>query len=215
LAQLPLPPWRRLTDVLAPQALRTLLDWTLANEAAFKPSRVTGGGYAPDIRVSDRVKNVGPMRALLEPHLRGLWPEIAAAAGSKPFEPDHVELEIAAHGDGAFFRPHHDLPVGAERRPKKEGALPGDRVVSAVFYYHCEPRGFSGGALRLYRFGARTGEDAREGEFVDIEPIANSLVAFPSWAVHEVRPVSCPSGRFEDRRFAVNIWFRREIAVDK
>jgi hypothetical protein len=216
MAQLPLPPWRRLTDALAPEVLQSLLHWTLANEAAFTPSKVAGGGYAPDIRVSDRVKEIGPMRPLLEPHLRALWPEIAAAAGSKPFEPDVVELEIAAHGDGAFFRPHHDLPVGAERHAaKKEGALPGDRVVSAVLYYHRVPQRFSGGALRLYRFGARTGDDAPEGAFVDVEPLANSLVAFPSWAVHEVRPVSCPSGRFEDRRFAVNIWFRREIAVDR
>jgi predicted 2-oxoglutarate/Fe(II)-dependent dioxygenase YbiX len=214
-AQLPLPPWRRLTDALAPDVAETLLDWTLANQAAFKPSKVVGAGYAPHIRVSDRIKDVGPMRALLEPHLRALWPEIAAGAGTKPFEPDFVEFEIAAHGDGAFFRPHHDLPVGAERQVRREGALPGDRVVSAVLYYHRPPQLFSGGALRLYRFGARTGDDALEGDFVDIAPLANSLVAFPSWAVHEVRPVSCPSGRFEDRRFAVNVWFRREIAVEK
>ncbi|HEY0011872.1 MAG TPA: 2OG-Fe(II) oxygenase [Allosphingosinicella sp.] len=215
MATLPFPPWRRLTDVLAPDILGALLDWTLANESAFKPSRVIGGGYAPDIRISDRVKEIGPMRPLLEPHLRALWPDIAAAAGSKPFEPEFVELEIAAHGEGAFFRPHSDIPVGAERQVRKDGALPGDRVVSAVLYYHRTPQGFSGGALRLYRFGARTGDDAREGEFVDVEPVCNSLVAFPSWAVHEVRPVACPSGRFEDRRFAVNIWFRREIAVDR
>lgn len=215
MASLPFPPWRRIADVLAPDDLAILLDWTLSNEAAFKPSKVIGSGYAPDIRISDRVKEVGPMRPLLEPRLRALWPDIAAAAGSTPFEPAEIELEIAAHGDGAFFRAHADLPVGAERKPRAEGAPGHDRAVSAVLYYRREPQGFSGGALRLYRFGARTGAEAREGEYVDIEPMANSLVAFPSWAMHEVRPVSCPSGRFEDRRFAVNIWFRRNLAADK
>jgi Rps23 Pro-64 3,4-dihydroxylase Tpa1-like proline 4-hydroxylase len=28
--------------------------------------------------------------------------------------------------------------------------------------------------------------------------------------MHEVRPVACPSGRFEDHRFAVNCWLCRE-----
>jgi Rps23 Pro-64 3,4-dihydroxylase Tpa1-like proline 4-hydroxylase len=202
-------------DVLASDVVGALLDWTLANESAFAPSSVIGGGYAPDIRVSDRAQEIGPMRPLLEPHLMALWPQIAAAAGSKPFAPDFVELEIAAHGDGAFFRAHSDVPVGPERGLGKATALPGDRIVSAVLYYHRSPRGFSGGALRLYRFGARTGDEARDGDFVDVAPRSNSLVVFPSWVLHEVRPVSCPSGRFEDRRFAVNLWFRREIAVDR
>jgi SM-20-related protein len=32
---------------------------------------------------------------------------------------------------------------------------------------------------------------------------------FPSWVLHEVRPVSCPSKRFVDSRFAINCWLWR------
>ena len=72
------------------------------------------------------------------------------------------------------------------------------RVLSGVYYYNAEPKAFSGGALRLYAIG-----DADKAPYVDIEPAGNSLLVFPSWAPHEVMPVSCPSKRFADSRFTV------------
>jgi Rps23 Pro-64 3,4-dihydroxylase Tpa1-like proline 4-hydroxylase len=33
--------------------------------------------------------------------------------------------------------------------------------------------------------------------------------SFPSWAPHEVMPISCPSKRFTDSRFAINYWVYR------
>ena len=91
--------------------------------------------------------------------------------------------------------------------------VPGkDRIISAVYYFHCMPKGFSGGDLRLYRLGADPlGEGKEPGNHVDIEPVRNSMVAFPSWIMHEVRPVSCPSGDFRDYRFAVNCWDCRPL----
>lgn len=65
------------------------------------------------------------------------------------------------------------------------------------------PRGFAGGELRLHPFSP---DGARD--WLDIEPEHNALLAFPSWAPHEVRPVNCPSRRFEESRFAVKVWFR-------
>ena len=76
---------------------------------------------------------------------------------------------------------------------------------SAVYYFHRSPKSFSGGALRLYSFEA----SEERGTFVDIEPTNDTLVFFPSWFPHEVRPVVCPSGRFEDSRFAINCWVHR------
>jgi SM-20-related protein len=55
--------------------------------------------------------------------------------------------------------------------------------------------------LRLYAIGDPAGQT-----FIDIEPVHNSLLVFPSWAPHEVMPVSCPSQRFMDSRFAINCW---------
>ena len=86
-----------------------------------------------------------------------------------------------------------------ENRPKNIRAL------SGVYYLHRAPKGFSGGALRFYAIG-----DANR--FVDVEPVHNSLLVFPSWAPHEVMPISCPTGAFMDSRFAVNCWLHRRSA---
>ena len=206
MATAPMPLWHQFQDVLPAAELDALLDWTLAHRAGFRTSTLAGGVVDPLKRVSDRLRALGPMRPMLEARLGAMLPDIFARTGTRPFEPEHVELEIAAHGDGAFYKKHSDLPVGPGRVPLGGDASGRqDRLVSAVLYYFREPKGFSGGALRLFRFGGD------EADHVDIEPARNSLVVFPSWAPHEVRSVSCPSGRFEDRRFAVNIWFCRAL----
>jgi SM-20-related protein len=76
------------------------------------------------------------------------------------------------------------------------------RVVSAVYYFHRLPKSFSGGALRVYPLAGRE----KSNTFVEIEPVNDTLVFFPWWFPHEVLPVVCPSGQFEDSRFAVNCW---------
>ena len=99
--------------------------------------------------------------------------------------------------DGAFFCRHIDTRVHLD--PKNHS---NPRILSGVYYFHTEPRGFTGGALRLYP--AVSTERHR-----DIEPQANMLLVFPSWAPHEVLPVQCPSGTLEDSRLAINCWIRR------
>jgi Rps23 Pro-64 3,4-dihydroxylase Tpa1-like proline 4-hydroxylase len=102
-----------------------------------------------------------------------------------------------AHGDGAFFTRHFDTIRANDSDQKRI------RVLSGVYYFNAEPKAFTGGALRLHAIGGKEGEN-----FVDIEPARNSLVVFLSWAPHEVLPVSCPSKRFIDSRFAINYWVR-------
>ena len=84
-----------------------------------------------------------------------------------------------------------------------------DRALTGVFYFHRQPKGFSGGELRLYAIG-RAEDDRR---YVDLTPGSDTLLLFPSWAPHEVRPVSCPSGAFLDSRFAINCWYRHRRRV--
>lgn len=207
-AKLPLPPHHQYRDLLTSDEHAALLDWTLANRDRFTVSSLAGGVVDPAQRISERLRALGPMRPMLEARLRPLFPDILRRTGSRPFEPEHIELEIAAHGDGAFYTRHSDIPYGEGRRPLGGDASgTQDRLVSAVYYYHREPKGFSGGALRLFRFGG--GDE--EGDWVDVEPVRNSLLVFPSWAPHEVRKVGCRSGRFEDHRFAVNAWFCRTL----
>ena len=203
----PMPPFHLYRSFLGMGEREAVLDWTLSNRERFEPSKLGSGALDPARRRSLSLRDLGPLAPVLEARLRDLAGDIFERIGTRPFPVDYVEQVLIAYGDGAFFAAHTDMPVGPGRKP-----LGGDRtgrherLLSAVYYFHGEPKGYSGGALRLHRFGSRGGDQ----DFVDVEPVQNGLLVFPAWARHEVRPVSCPSGRFEDHRFAVNCWLCRQ-----
>jgi Rps23 Pro-64 3,4-dihydroxylase Tpa1-like proline 4-hydroxylase len=204
----PFPPYRLYDQFLNDEERVALLDWTLSKEDSFQDSRLVGGTLDLDRRKSKVSRDLGPLQKMIETRVREVSPEIFSALGVRPFGIELVELELAAHLDGAHFAPHTDIPVGPGRQPLGgDGSGRFERLVSCVYYFHKEPKRFSGGELRLHRFGSTEEED-----MTDISPQQNMLVAFPSWVIHEVKKVSCPSGRFENARFAVNCWICRGSA---
>src|SRR5439155_26175071 len=109
------------------------------------------------------------------------------------------EFAICAYGEGGHFAGHIDTNEVTDRV----------RVVSCVYYFAATPRRFSGGELRLYGFPALSGKNAPDLRFVDISPETDTLVAFPSWIVHQVLPVRVPSAGWRERRVAINCWLHR------
>lgn len=208
----PLPPHGQFRDFLSPELHRALLDWVSDRQGDFKAATVTkskdghGDRLDPEVRVALKLGDLGPLKEPLSDRLLAALPSVMKAVGSRGDPPRSLELELTAYGDGAHFKPHLDIPIGENRKPL--GARKGeDRVISAVYYFHNRPKGFSGGNLRLFRFGS----DPADGDAVSIEPIDNSLVVFPSWAQHQVERVSCVSGAFTDYRYALNCWFCRPL----
>ncbi len=200
----PLPPHRLVRDFLPQEMAEALLNWAIENEARFEPTKV-GNGEAErqdsQLRVSVSIRRFGDLKQELRRRFLEIAPSLISNLRLNPLEIVNSELELVAHRDGAFYGRHIDT---------RTGACKGDtdfRFLSAVYYIHQRPKPFSGGALRLHRFGAAGGD----GDFLDIEPEHNLLAAFPSWAAHEVRPISCPSGEFAHSRFAVNIWLRAPL----
>jgi SM-20-related protein len=183
---------------LDPVTHACLLAWAIENEANFETSSVDDGKYDSSLRTSLRVSDFGPLKATLRQRLLDFFPTMMGDLRMTPFEPSTVELELVANNDGAFFKRHIDTFMGDER-------MASDRLLSAVYYFHAEPKAFSGGALRLYSFGTKE----EEGNFAEVPPEQNTLLTFPSWALHEVLPVNCPSKRFSDSRFNVNCWVLR------
>jgi SM-20-related protein len=198
----PMPPCGVINDFLPLELHDQLLEWTIAQEPAFNPAGVYYGeggrehAVDPDSRVGLKRFGIGPFEPLIGERLLDRLDEIMAAAGYRGPEPRSIEFEITASGDGAYFGPHLDIALGAGRRTigRNRGE---DRMISTVYYFHRLPKAFSGGALRLYRFGVDE-EDVGEGDSIAFEPARNSLVAFPSFARHSVEPVRCPSGEFAD-----------------
>lgn len=204
----PLPPAAVIDNFLDPATRRALFDFALSREAQFHSAEVVVGGVDqvdPTRRINRRIRKLGSLEAELTAHLLRALPSIQSAIGGRAMDDPALELEVTAYGDGAFFIPHLDIPVGAGRQPLSAYDNQ-DRVISAVYYFHRMPKPFEGGDLRLYRFGTDP-DRAGPGDVRDIEPVDNRLVAFPSWALHEVRPVRSASDRFADSRFALNCWY--------
>lgn len=189
-------PYRRHADWLDEATVDALLAYAADNQAQFKPSKIRGrdrmGAVNPERRLSSKLIDLGPFQPLLRERALGALAETCAALGTPSFDPQQVEVELVAHGDGAHFVRHRDTYA-----PPLEGP---PRRVTMVCYLHRRPKAFSGGALRYYPLVGKN--------FIDIEPACGEMVAFPSWAWHSVERVSVPGDAFADRRFAVNMWIK-------
>lgn len=181
---------------------RRLLAHAVANEAAFGPSQVTSPEERRALDVDSRrswsfAGPLGPLGEEFEQRLRGQCAELFARLGMVAPPDPILDLGLAAHRDGDYFRSHVD--VFAE---EKRAFATYDRMVSAVYYVCREPRGFTGGELALHPlFGGGTSEV--------VAAVNDRLVVFPSYAPHEVLPVSLPGDSFAAARFALNCWIGR------
>lgn len=189
-------------DFLASAELHALLAYALASESAFQPTIVIDktGNSGPNQK--ERLSlhcstGLGQLETPFRKALERRFSELCSGTGTPPFPIVDYELELAAHNDGAFYKPHIDTIT--DRQVDIADSL---RTLTTVFYFHRDPKAFSGGELAIYPF-------ASVEPFTRIEPRQNRLVAFSSIVLHEVLPISCPSRAFADSRFAVNAWLRR------
>ncbi len=187
-------PFQRIEGWLDDAEADALLDFALRSEDRLEASRVVYNGaptHNPNLRSSLRTRDLGAFSDRLTALALEAAPPLTAALGMQPFTPEKVEIELVAHGDGAFFSRHIDTFV-------MRNQLPTTRVVTMVLYLNRRPRAYSGGALRLYAIGG--------DRYVDLAADHNVLAAFPAFAPHSVERIDCPGDAFCDRRFAVNMW---------
>ena len=188
-------PHRILPDWLGETQAARLLAYSLTAEEHFTPTRLNdhGAGRLNEVvRQSSVLKDLGAFAGSLRRKALALQDGLETAFDMQHTSANSTQIEMVAHGDGAFYRPHTDTYTGDEYTPG------GRRRLTMVYYLHRRPRRFTGGRLRLFD---RAGEES-----IEIEPTHDSLLVFPSSARHEVETISCPGGAFADSRFAVNIW---------
>jgi SM-20-related protein len=189
------PPHRIFSRWLGEKQAARLLAYSLAAETRFTPTKLNDHGMgrlAPVVRQSRVLKDLGVFANPLRRRALALQAGLETAFGLSHTPANSTQMEMVAHGDGAFYRPHTDTYAGDEYTPG------GRRRMTMVYYLHRRPCRFTGGRLRLFDLG---GEQS-----IEIEPTHDSLLVFPSSACHEVETISCPDGAFADGRFAVNIW---------
>lgn len=188
-------PHRIFPDWLGETQAARLLAYSLAAEARFTPTRLDDHGTGrldTVVRQSLVLKDLGTFAGPLSRKALALQDGLETEFDMPHTPANSTQIEMVAHGDGAFYRPHTDTYSGDEYTPG------GRRRLTMVYYLHRRPRHFTGGRLRLFDRGG--------GQSIEIEPTHDSLLVFPSSARHEVETISCPGGAFADGRFAVNIW---------
>jgi SM-20-related protein len=201
------PVYGRVANWLGPRMLARLLDFVQIQRDSFVQTTIGHKEAARidlKIRRSSRAKSLGDLKEELRTRVRAILPVMLERLGTGSFEPSRLDLEMVAHGDGAFYAEHRDTIIEGEDCIEGQ-KLVARRIISAVYYFHYLPKSFSGGVLRIYPLAG----SKKSNELIEIEPVNDTLVFFPSWFPHEVLPVSCPSGRFEDSRFAINFWIHR------
>jgi SM-20-related protein len=183
-----------LEDFLPEPAWQVLLQRVLAIEAQFQPAATH------DRRADYRQSLVlNPPPALVAPvveRVRRVMPQVLPALRVPPITVGVVEAQVTASIDGSFFGVHTDADY--DKVPK--------RYLTYVYYFNRQPKGFSGGELRVYDDMLRNGKLARAETFSIVEPRHNRIVFFWARAMHEVVRVGVPSRAFADARFTVNGW---------
>ncbi len=191
------PPYALIPDFLTDAELAQILAFTLAHAEGFQ----SAGAYEPSqtrlrsARLLDGPFN-GPLAALVMPKLQALMPQLWPQLRIDPIPLNSLECQITAHGDGDFFATHTDngAPDISYRR------------ISYVYYFHRDPKQFSGGHLCLYNTLIQDGRGKCGQLAANIDPPRNGLMIFPTFIHHSVTPIQCASAALTDQRLTLNGW---------
>jgi len=192
-------------EFLTLSELNTLRQYILDQEKRFEISEVlspgvTGGAVDYDQRRSRVLMDLGGHeRMIVDRLLMTCLPRVLQKWGRDPFPITRIESQTTASNHGDFFCCHSDN--GAE--------VVATREITFVYFFHREPKQFSGGDLRIYDSRRENNNYVPTANYRTLVPEQNQLVLFASGLSHEITPVDCPSGQFADSRFTVNGWIHK------
>jgi hypothetical protein len=136
---------------LPPALLGALLEHALAQAGHIQPAVVNEDGVTLVDRAT-RAAEFCPagLGELREPFLALVLAKLdamLAALGIARFAVADIEAELVAHNDGAFFSRHIDTRLDYAAAGKDF-----HRMISLVYYFHRDPKGFTGGELGCTRW---------------------------------------------------------------
>lgn len=182
-----------------------MLAYALQQEGKFDAGTVVTGDMnaRQNLAILDFAQ--APHSRLLSNRLLTWLPMMLQKLMLPPFPVQQVESQLTASNDGHYYRAHLDADASADIQ----------RALTCVYYFSRQPAQFSGGALRIYDTLLANGRSQQADSYQQIEPVSNRMVVFPSNSYHELRPIRCPSRKFEDSRFAITSWVWRQDQPDE
>jgi SM-20-related protein len=189
----------QIENFFPPEFQHQLLNYAITSRADYADTGpATNNEFYQDHRNSLVIYYPRYTEMFLE-RLRQVMPRVMEHLDLSPFAVARIETQLTAHNDQNYYKIHNDnsSPDTAARR------------LTYVYYFHQEPKAFSGGELAIYDTEMREGRATAGTNFQVVEPKNNSIVFFPSYYMHEVQAVHCPSRAFADSRFTLNGWIRQ------
>ena len=189
-------PYALIDDFLSTSQLNDLLRYSISKQSEFIPT--TNSASDPNYRRSFYLTHFPEFSELMIKLVRKITPQIITHLAINNFVIGQVESQMTAHNHGNYYKIHNDSgsPDSASR------------VLTYVYYYNREPKAFTGGELVIYDSKIENGYSVGAKSHKIIQPTNNTIVFFPSYCMHEVLPVSCPTEYFADSRFTINGWVR-------
>jgi SM-20-related protein len=187
----------QLEHFLTPAEHSRLLEYVFSHQADFVSTKTATG--ADNYRQSVVLYNFPEFAELIHQRIRAILPDVLDKLRLPPFAIGQIEAQLTGHNDGNFYKVHNDN--GSPDTATRE--------LTYVYYFHREPKAFSGGELVIYDSKIQNAYYVQAETYRTVEPINNSIVFFLSRYMHEVLPIRCPSRDFSDSRFTINGWVRR------
>lgn len=191
----------QIDNFLSPEEHQALLDYAIKQEGNYQlTGPATNTPDYPEHRDSLVLYYSPEFADMILNRVRAVFWKALEKLEIPPFPITHIDAQLTAHNHGHYFRLHNDN--GSERDET--------RMLTYVYYFHREPKAFTGGELLLY-------DTQWQGQYAysklenvqTIEPLNNRIIFFYSGLMHEVLPVYCSSQQFADSRFTVNGWVRK------
>ncbi|BAY62724.1 putative oxidoreductase, 2OG-Fe(II) oxygenase family [Calothrix brevissima NIES-22] len=189
----------QIDNFLTSEEHRQLLEYVWQQEANFVNTSTSTNEV--NYRQSKVLYYFHDFSQLILQKIEAVLPEVIDKLGIPAFTSNYIESQLTAHNDGNYYKIHND-------NGSPETSL---REITYVYYFHQEPKNFSGGELLIYDSKIANSFYVNADSFKKIEPRNNSIVFFLSRYMHEVLPVVCPSRVFADSRFTINGWINRSV----
>lgn len=189
----------QIDNFLSEEEYQKVLDTAFNKQSKFYDSRTVTNteNYRQSLILPG--KEFSEVYYLIKSKLLDTFPSLINKLKHPEFSVSHVEMQMTAHNDGAFYKAHTD--AGSEKTKTRE--------LTYVYYFYQEPKQFSGGNLMIYDTEMQGKKFIQKENSKVIEPRNNSIVFFNSRCKHEVLPISCDSNEFKASRFTLNGWLRR------
>jgi len=188
-------PFVIIPDFLQPEEHQRLLDFTLDHERLYVKAKtgINAPSYNPALRNNlYGSKTPTEIKKQFRSLISGVLPDLLRKLRIPPFEVDKISVMLTATLGGQYYRNHID----------KKNSQPPHRVLNCVYYYHKEPKAFSGGDLLMHDTNLKDLQTPGN-RFTRLSPQNNCMAVFPADYYHEISEVVGDPDDFSSARFAV------------